>query len=286
MVQEGHWDYLLGTAVSSWKYEKAHEGERSFARDELAWAERRQRRKIKGPQQAKIMAYAKVNNNADADANAGNAKITIRQHPFSSPEARFLVGELDRSIAEFYPDWDQVNYPAMKHDNNLHLAHGKTAEQASLDFFGQVNAPMEDEETRGQLVFFIAFDTTGMRATNSPNQKGTPVACAGLRLLSTPDRQVPAELEPSRRYAELKRMFVLPEYQRRGISTLLLQHVEEHALKTLEVDFIVLETGLRQKASLRLYEGMGYKRRSMFGEYVGADPESGGDSTCLEKKLS
>ena len=173
----------------------------------------------------------------------------------------------------------------MKHDNNPHPPPEQTAEEASLDFFGQVNDPMEDQEKTGELVFFVAFDSSTASGQDSEMEKGRAVGCAALRLLSTPGKQVPAELDPHLKYAELKRMFVLPSHQGRGISKLLLTQVEEYAVRNLEVDVIVMETGLRQKASLRLYEGMGYKRRSVFGEYVGADPESGGDSTCLEKRL-
>lgn len=214
-----------------------------------------------------------------------NAGITIRRHPFASPEARYLVRELDKSLAEFYPDWDQLNHPAMQHDHNPHPPNEQPSEEASLVFFGQVNAPMESQETKGELVFFVAFDKSSANASNPETEQEKAVGCAALRLFSSQERQLPAELDQDLRYAELKRMFVLPSHQGRGISKLLLKQVEEYAIKDLEMNVIVMETGLRQKASLRLYEGMGYKRRSMFGEYVGADPESGGDSTCLEKRL-
>jgi len=173
----------------------------------------------------------------------------------------------------------------MQKDHNPHPPDEQTAEQASLDFFGQVNAPLEDQETRGELVFCVAFDGSGANGGESEKGEGRPVGCAALRRFSTRGRALPAELDSTLRYAELKRMFVLPAYRGRGISKLLLQQIEQYAVKDLNVDVIVLETGNRQRASLRLYEGMGYQRRSMFGEYVGADPESGGDSTCLEKRL-
>ena len=231
----------------------------------------------------------KAGHDVSANANA-NAHITIRRHPFSSPEARFLVTQLDKSLAEFYPDWDQLNHPGMKGDNNPRpppeLQTGK--EEVPSDSSAQVDAQMEEEQAtkKGELVFFVAFDSSSAAAATSSSplamgMKEKAIGCAALRLL-TP---LPAELDPALKYAELKRMFVLPSHRGRGISKLLVRRLEEYAVETLQVDVVVMETGLRQKASLRLYEGMGYRRRSMFGQYVGADPESGGDSTCMEKRL-
>ena len=228
----------------------------------------------------------------DVSAKA-NANITIRRHPFSSPEARFLVTELDKSLAEFYPDWDQLNHPGMKGNNNPRPPPEPqtTEEGVPLDSSAQVDAAPteEDQQTKkGELVFFVAFDKSSAAASSSPlatGMKEKAIGCAALRLLSTTSKPLPAELDLAFKYAELKRMFVLPSHRGRGISKLLVRRLEACAVETLQVDVVVMETGLRQKASLRLYEGMGYRKRSMFGQYVGADPESGGDSTCMEKRL-
>ncbi len=250
---------------------------------ELEAAGKQGRKEAEAIQRGKTMASRHENKTSAAD-NV-NASITIRRHPFSSREARFLVGELDKALAVLYPDWDQLNHPAMQHDHNPHPPDEQTADQASLDFFGQVNGSMEDQEGKGELVFFVAFDGSEESAEDSKPGNGRAIGCAALRLFSTPRRSLPAQLDPSLRYAELKRMFVLPAYRGRGISKLLLRQAEEYAVRQLNIDIIVLETGLRQKVSLRLYEGMGYQQRSMYGEWVGADPASGGDSTCMEKVL-
>lgn len=271
------------------KFYKRKPGESSFARTALeAAATRRQRETYKAIEPAQCaITMAETNINIGASTGSGDVKtnITVRRHPSSSPEARFLVTELDKSLTEFYPDWDQLNHPAMKHDNNPRPPPEQATEEASLHFFGQVNDPMEDQETKGELVFFIAFDSSATSGEEFEMGKEKAIGCAALRLFSTPGKPLPAELDPDLNYAELKRMFVLPSHQGRGISKLLLRRLEEYAVENLQVDVIVMETGLRQKASLRLYEGMGYQRRSMFGQYVGADPESGGDSACLEKRF-
>ena len=271
-------DHTVDFALGSWRRRPKSEG--SFAR-EATFAARR-KRKAKRVAAAKAEYIAKHSNNAATSTDDMNASIQIRRHPFSSPEARFLVAELDKSLAEFYPDWDELVHPNMHHENNPHPPDEEIAGQAARKSAeGGEEVDLEDQEMKDGLVFWVAFDTA---ATDAENSNGKPIACAALRPFS-PQNLLPLELAPALRYAELKRMFVLPPYQGRGISKLLLARVEQYALHNLELDALVIETGLRQKASLRLYEGAGYQRRSMFGQYVGADPESGGDSTCLEKGL-
>ena len=80
-------------------------------------------------------------------------------------------------------------------------------------------------------------------------------------------------------------MYVHPSARSLGISKLILEELERHVKDVLELDAVVLEVGLRQEPAVRLYEGAGYVGRSMFGEYMGADVASGGDSVCLEKRL-
>ena len=80
-------------------------------------------------------------------------------------------------------------------------------------------------------------------------------------------------------------MYVHPVARGLGVSKLLLAELERCAKEELKLDVIVIETGWRQKPAVRLYGGARYAERSMFGEYVGADVENGGDSFCLEKML-
>jgi len=79
--------------------------------------------------------------------------------------------------------------------------------------------------------------------------------------------------------AELKRMFVLESARGRGIASLLLAALEEHALANA-IGVIQLETGAPQPAAIALYEKHGYRHIPNFGQYVD-DPTS----VCMEKRL-
>ena len=79
--------------------------------------------------------------------------------------------------------------------------------------------------------------------------------------------------------AELKRMFVLESARGRGIASLLLAALEEHALANA-IGVIQLETGAPQPAAIALYEKHGYRHIANFGQYVD-DPTS----VCMEKQV-
>ncbi|WP_420432115.1 GNAT family N-acetyltransferase [Hyphobacterium sp.] len=71
-------------------------------------------------------------------------------------------------------------------------------------------------------------------------------------------------------YAEIKRMFVLPEHRGKGIAHALLKAAHESAMQH-GYEIVRLETGSYQSAAIALYESAGYQRRSAFGDYP---PES------------
>jgi putative acetyltransferase len=80
-------------------------------------------------------------------------------------------------------------------------------------------------------------------------------------------------------YAELKRMFVLPEYRGMKLGRRLLEDLECR-MRLASVRMVRLETGIAQAEALGLYEKAGYVRRGPFGEY-GVDPLS----VYMEKHL-
>ena len=80
--------------------------------------------------------------------------------------------------------------------------------------------------------------------------------------------------------AELKRMYVVPPARGRGIGRALVEALEREA-RLLGVTGVVLETGTRLAAAIRLYESMGYARIPLFGEYL-ASPDT---SLCFGKSL-
>jgi GNAT superfamily N-acetyltransferase len=96
---------------------------------------------------------------------------------------------------------------------------------------------------------------------------GQPAGCGGIKLFG-------------REYGELKRMYVRPQYRGSGSGQLILDHLANFA-RAQGVNRVRLETGIHQKAAIRLYEQNGFHRIPPFGPYFD-DPVS----LCYEKKLS
>ena len=82
---------------------------------------------------------------------------------------------------------------------------------------------------------------------------GTPAGCGGVQIFGT-------------EYGELKRMYVRPEFRGRGLGRQILERLAGHASKA-GVRLLRLETGIEQRAALRLYEAYGFHRRSAFPPY-------------------
>ena len=95
---------------------------------------------------------------------------------------------------------------------------------------------------------------------------GAAVACGGV-----------ARFDDSR--GELKRMYVAPAVRGRGVGRVLLAELEAHA-RTLGYVALLLETGDRQAAALRLYASAGYERIPCYPPY-----STRALSLCFEKRL-
>src|SRR5262249_27669377 len=80
-------------------------------------------------------------------------------------------------------------------------------------------------------------------------------------------------------YAEIKRMFVRPEFRGMKLGRRILEELENLA-RDSGLELVRLETGIHQAEALRLYERAGYQRRGPFGDYP-EDPLS----VFMEKKL-
>ena len=81
-------------------------------------------------------------------------------------------------------------------------------------------------------------------------------------------------------YAEIKRVFVVEDYRGRGLSALIMQHLET-ALQERGVSLFRLETGVLQPEAIGLYRKLGYRERGPFGAYA-PDPLS----VFMEKQLA
>ena len=81
-------------------------------------------------------------------------------------------------------------------------------------------------------------------------------------------------------YAEIKRMFVLPEFRGLKLGRRILEELEKLA-QASGLESARLETGVHQSEALLLYEKAGYQRRGPFGGY-----SEDTLSVFMEKKLS
>jgi putative acetyltransferase len=97
---------------------------------------------------------------------------------------------------------------------------------------------------------------------------GAPVGCGAIRRLDE-------------RTAEIKRMYVAPEWRGRGVGRVVLEALEAEG-RQLGVVRMVLETGTLQDRALAMYRSCGYAVIPAFGEYVGAPATS----ICMGKELS
>lgn len=96
---------------------------------------------------------------------------------------------------------------------------------------------------------------------------GRAVGCGALRTLD-------------KTTAEVKRMFVEPELRGRGIAKQVLDHLEDIA-RQLDVQRVVLETGIYQAEAIALYRRAGFRPVRCWGEYAESLT-----SVCFEKRIS
>lgn len=80
--------------------------------------------------------------------------------------------------------------------------------------------------------------------------------------------------------AEIKRMFVKPEFRGQGISKNILKELESWA-EELDFSECILETGKKQLAAIKLYQSSGYKVIPNYDQYAGAEL-----SVCMKKNIS
>jgi GNAT superfamily N-acetyltransferase len=97
---------------------------------------------------------------------------------------------------------------------------------------------------------------------------GEAIACGGI-----------CPLEALARTAEVKRMFTVPAWRRRGLGVRILRALESEA-QALGYRSTALETGTVMHWAGALYEAQGHKRIPLHPPYL-----TSGHSTCLAKGL-
>jgi GNAT superfamily N-acetyltransferase len=79
---------------------------------------------------------------------------------------------------------------------------------------------------------------------------------------------------------EIKRMFVMPGFRRKGIAFQVLEQLENWAAG-LGYSYCVLETGKKQPEAIALYKKSGYKVIPNYGQYKNV-----ANSVCMRKEIS
>lgn len=106
----------------------------------------------------------------------------------------------------------------------------------------------------GRGIFFVA------------RANGEAVGCGGLLRLDD-------------RTAEVKRMYVDPEFRGQRIGARILGELEAAAAR-MNIEKLVLETGIHQEAAIGLYLRAGFARIPCWGEYAAS-----ATSVCFERRL-
>jgi N-acetylglutamate synthase and related acetyltransferases len=94
----------------------------------------------------------------------------------------------------------------------------------------------------------------------------TPIGCAGFKRYNEDT-------------AEIKRVFVRPEYRKKGAASQILTLLETRA-KEKEYRSLVLETGLLLQESMGLYRSLGFTVTENYGPYKGMTA-----SVCMQKDI-
>ncbi|GAA1865469.1 GNAT family N-acetyltransferase [Myceligenerans crystallogenes] len=105
------------------------------------------------------------------------------------------------------------------------------------------------------------------------------VAAAGgsIRDVSLSDDGVGGHHPPAT--GELKRMFVVKDFRRRGLAKRLMEELES-AAREAGLTRLVLETGTGQPEAVALYEKLGWTRIPPYGKWADSD-----DQLCYGKSL-
>lgn len=93
-----------------------------------------------------------------------------------------------------------------------------------------------------------------------------PVACVGFKYFDTG-------------IAEVKRVFVRKEYRGKGLSKQLMAALENRAKKS-GYKSLLLETGLPLTAAAGLYQKIGFRKISNYGQYKNRE-----ESICMQKDI-
>ena len=152
--------------------------------------------------------------------------------------------------------------------DTIRIELGSPADPAFVRLHEALDSELE-ELYPADSVYSVApdkLDAPGCCLLLARTDAGEAVACGALRRLS-PDS------------AEIKRMYVAPEYRGKALGRRILEDLEARAA-AFGYSSLRLETGELQPAAIGLYRSFGYVQIPCYNEYKD-DPHS----LCFEKKL-
>jgi len=100
-------------------------------------------------------------------------------------------------------------------------------------------------------------------------ENGVPAGCGAIKLVGS-------------EYAEIKRMYVRPQFRGVGLAKLMLRYLSNY-VHAHGIELLRLETGIYQPDAIGLYERAGFRLIPPFGEYR-EDPLSRFYEKRLERK--
>lgn len=150
--------------------------------------------------------------------------------------------------------------------NNINF---KRTDSENPDFVRLIKELDENlTERNGDLqMFFNQFNKVDMiRQVIVAYVDGNPAGCGAIK-----NYQMPV--------AEVKRMFVRPNYRGKGVASQILIELEKWAVE-LGYIHMILETSKVQREAVNLYQKKGYAITENYDPYIGVD-----NSICFKKLL-
>ena len=86
-------------------------------------------------------------------------------------------------------------------------------------------------------------------------------------------------------FAEVKRMYTVPEERGKGVGQAILARLEDEA-RDAGKEWLLLETGHGQEDSMRFFEDYGFYPRAYFGQYADMKPLTLATSRFYQKRLN
>jgi putative acetyltransferase len=140
--------------------------------------------------------------------------------------------------------------------------------QHYINLVKQLDADLSARNNQGVNDFHTQFNkTNAIKHVVIAYDDELPVGCGAIKIYDE-------------HTMEVKRMFVLPTKQGKGIATIILKALETWAAH-LGFTKCILQTGVNQPEAIRLYQKNNYILIENFGQYAGDL-----HSVCFEKKLN